>query len=347
ECLLDKATREKLQQSRASQLLWTDSITVSSKWRRYDFPAVVDKPGVLLGPPRGTLEGISKGLLPRQVFVAVRGLDATGFWHKLTSPCPARARVASKGENTPPSSEQEKEEIKETVSLLVTSSFAVTDGSGRKIWRARITAPGDRDPYEADKALGPLAFAVLQQQRRTFLQLLYLDNIFAHRRAPFRDSPPGLDNRSPSPAADTATGQQPVEHTEECEVFSPFGDNIAATVSSHSSLRLQGLPFLFWLDLLPASLTQFKGHQVTGGRATLSPSSPIAVVSFPPSRFAKAPEVFLQLRAGGAPALGHTRLLEVTPQSVVVYIHPDHCGSPENITTNPYDEIDWMAWLPI
>ncbi|KAL8425427.1 hypothetical protein Efla_003655 [Eimeria flavescens] len=275
DSLLDTATRRRLQRSRASHLLWTDSLTVSSEWRRYDFPVPLDAPCVLVGPPRGpppATEGgpsreasLSRGVLDRPVFVAVRGLEATGFWHKLTSPCPW-------GETIPAA--------EETVSLLVTSSFAIVDGSGKRIWRARVLPPGETDPYKAERREGgPLAFALLQQQRRVFSQLLYADHIFPHRLSPFRDSPfaaanPTADSSSSKAAAAAQQQQQQVE----CERFDAFGEKEGAPASAarEALLRLRslpGAPLLFWLDTLFESHSQLKRHQLETGSVSFTHST--------------------------------------------------------------------------
>ncbi|KAL8445285.1 hypothetical protein Emed_005742 [Eimeria media] len=95
--------------------------------------------------------------------------------------------------------------------------------------------------------------------------------------------------------------------------------------------------------------TQLKGHQVAAGTVSLSPTKPLVTINFPPSRFARAPEVYVQLKVNGAPALGLTRLLLVTQERAVLYIHPNHCAGPSyqwELTSSPYHEVDWMAWLP-
>ncbi|CDJ51937.1 hypothetical protein, conserved [Eimeria brunetti] len=313
------------------------------------------------------------------MYVVVRNLDRTGFWYKLTSPCGAEETIPGGKETIPgvgwtiPGAEETVPSApEETVSLLVTSSFSLTDGTERRVYRARILAPKETNPYRAEQQQGPFSFAVLQQQRRTFLQLLYLDTIFPHRETPFRDSPPpthtdaataaaagpaaAASSKSPHGALELQQQQQQQQQRQDrpaaaaaaaVERFAPFGAMAQRSVSFSSPLQLPGSPFVFLLDLLPQQLSQLKGQMIAAGRAQVSPHSPLTVVLLPPSRFAKAPQVYVQLRSNGAPAFGLTRLLEVTRHSFAVYIHPSHCGPQEGLTAPPFDELDWMAWLPI
>ncbi|KAL8448764.1 hypothetical protein Emag_003821 [Eimeria magna] len=362
DSVLDSATRRRLQRSRASHLMWTDSLTVSTQWQHYAFPVLLDSPGVLLGPPRGPPsaqgaslnEGLSESRLGLPLFVVVRGLDAAGFWHKLTSPC-AREETAAVAE--------------ETVSVLVTSTFSIIDGSHRRFWRARVLPPGETDPYKAERAGRALAFALLQQQRRSFSQLLYADHIFPRRLSPFRDNPPSWPPHAASrssgndPKAAALQQQQQQQQQQQhktgaaggCERFSPFhsGGDAARDFGGGEVLTsfpsLLGGPLVFWLDTLFEGPTQLKGHQVAAGTITLSPKRPLITIDFPPSTFARPPEVYVQLKVNGAPALGLTRLLLVTQQRAVLYIHPNHCADPSHqweLASSPYQEVDWMAWLP-
>ncbi|KAL8273541.1 hypothetical protein Esti_002607 [Eimeria stiedai] len=326
-------------------------------WQHYAFPVLLDSPGVLLGPPRGPSsllgaprnEVLSRSLLDTPLFVAVRGLDASGFWHKLTSPCHLEETAAV---------------AEETVSVLVTSTFSIIDGSGRRFWRARVLAPGQVDPYKAERAGRGLAFALLQQQRRSFSQLLYADHIFPKRLSPFRDSPPSWPQATASSSSSSSEAAAALQQQQQrvtgtaagCERFSPFGEGGNAArglVGTEVLTRLSSLPggpLVFWLDTLFQGPTQLKGHQVAAGTVSLSPAKPLVTIDFPPSRFAQAPEVYVQLKVNGSPALGLTRLLLVTPQRAVLYIHPDHCATPSyqwHLASSPFQEVDWMAWLPL
>ncbi|KAL8430524.1 hypothetical protein ACSSS7_005856 [Eimeria intestinalis] len=190
------------------------------------------------------------------------------------------------------------------------------------------------------------------------------------RLSPFRDTPPSWPHPTARKSSTNETPpalqhqehqqQQQEQHHEDkragrCERFSPFGEgrdtarDLVGTKVLASLPSLPGGPLVFWLDTLFQGLTQLKGHQVASGTISLSPGKPLVTIDFPDSTFAQAPEVYVQLKINKAPALGLTRLLLVTSQRAVLYIHPNHCAPPSypwELAGNPFHEVDWMAWLP-
>lgn len=315
---LSPAARRRLERGKASRTLWVDVLRADSEWRHYKFPAPTKRPGILTGPPTTKSGG--------PLFLFVRGIDANGFWYKLVRPC-----------HYDEQSDLQEEEIP----VLVSSPFQTLDGGGRRLWRSRVVKPG-ADPYQDERAQGPLAFEILKQQRLTFLQLLYFDQL-PDFPAEFRGSPLESRIQEESPEEKGQTNTCPSH-------FSPFGARGGGQPFPVDSTELPGSPVYFQADLL-RDVSQFKGHRVASGRLRLpsfpeSPKGGTAVVSFPSATFANPPHVFVQLRSADEPLMGFSRLLEVTKDHAVVLIHPHTCTALQT-PQMPFVELDWMAWEAI